>query len=114
MGKVLMGPQTWIYPMPALLIGVNVDDKPSFMAVAWSGIANGEPPMISVALRHQRYTLRGIRQNLAFSVNVPSADLVRETDYCGLASGSKVDKVKVCHDLPPLIVPNGILVYLTE
>ena len=96
MGKVLMGPQTWIYPMPALLIGVNVDDKPNFMTVAWSGIANGEPPMISIALRHQRYTLRGIRQNLTFSVNVPSADLVRETDYCGLASGSKVDKVKVC------------------
>jgi len=52
--------------------------------------------MISVAIRHQRYTLRGIRQNLTFSVNVPSTDIVRETDYCRIISGSKVDKVEIC------------------
>ncbi|MFC1979804.1 flavin reductase family protein [Chloroflexota bacterium] len=94
--KTLMGPQTLIYPMPALLVGANINDKPNFMAVAWGGIANSEPPMISVAIRHQRYTLRGVRQNMTFSVNVPSTDMVRETDYCGITSGSKVDKVEVC------------------
>lgn len=96
MGKTLMGLQTLIYPMPTLLVGANVNDKPNFMTVAWGGIANSEPPMISVAIRHQRYTLRGIRQNMTFSVNVPSTDMVRETDYCGITSGSKVDKVEVC------------------
>ena len=96
MGKILMGPQTLIYPMPALLIGANVDGKPNFMTIAWSGIANGTPPMITVGIRHQRYTLIGIRQNLAFSVNVPSSDMVRETDYCGSISGSKVNKIEVC------------------
>lgn len=82
--------------MPILLIGANVHDTPNFMAAAWCGIANGEPPMISVAIRHQRYTLRGIRQNLTFSVNVPSTDIVREIDYCGIISGSKVNKVEIC------------------
>ncbi len=96
MGKVLMGPQTWVYPMPALLVGANVDDKPNFMTVAWCGIANGKPPMISVAIRHHRYTDRGIRQQMAFSINVPSTDLIKETDYCGIMSGSKVNKVEVC------------------
>jgi flavin reductase (DIM6/NTAB) family NADH-FMN oxidoreductase RutF len=96
MGKILLGPQTLIYPMPALLIGANVNDKPNFMVAAWSGIANGEPPMISVAIRHTRHTFQGIRQNLTFSVNVPSADMVRETDYCGITTGSRVNKVKVC------------------
>ena len=96
MAKIVMGPQTLIYPMPALLVGANVDGKPNFMAVAWGGIANGKPPMISIALRHQRHTLKGIRQNLTFSVNVPSSDMVRETDYCGSVSGSKVNKVEVC------------------
>ena len=33
---------------------------------------------------------------MTFSVNVPSTDMVRETDYCGIVSGAKVDKVKVC------------------
>ena len=44
MGKILMGPQTLIYPMPSLLVGANIGDKPNFMTVAWGGIANGEPP----------------------------------------------------------------------
>jgi flavin reductase (DIM6/NTAB) family NADH-FMN oxidoreductase RutF len=82
--------------MPILLIGVNIGDKPDFMAVAWGGIANGEPPMISVAIRHDRYTNLGIRQNLTFSVNIPSSDIVKEADYCGLVSGAAVDKVKAC------------------
>ena len=96
MAKVRLGPTTAIYPMPAFLIGANVDEKANFMTAAWSGIVNGEPPMVSVALRHQRHTLKGIRQNLTFSVNVPSVDLVRETDYCGIAPGTKVNKAEVC------------------
>ncbi len=96
MRKVLMGPQTLIYPMPAALVGANVDDKPNFMTAAWCGIVNAEPPMISVAIRHTRYTLKGIRQKFTFSVNIPSCDLVKETDYCGITSGSKANKAKVC------------------
>ncbi len=96
MGKILMGPGTLIYPQPALLVGANVNGKPNFLTVAWSGIANENPPMISIAIRHIRYTLRGIKQNMTFSVNVPATDMVRETDYCGIVSGSEVDKVEVC------------------
>jgi len=96
MGKIVMGPQTLVYPMSALLVGVNIDDKPNFMTVAWGGIANDEPPMISLAIRHTRHTLKGIRQRGTFSVNIPSADMVKEVDYCGIASGSKVDKAETC------------------
>jgi flavin reductase (DIM6/NTAB) family NADH-FMN oxidoreductase RutF len=96
MAKIQLGPQTLIYPMPVLLVGANVDDKPNFMAVGWGGIVNGEPPMISVALLHQRYTLKGIKQNMSFSVNIPSTNLVKETDYCGIISGAKVNKAEVC------------------
>jgi flavin reductase (DIM6/NTAB) family NADH-FMN oxidoreductase RutF len=82
--------------MPALIIGANVNGKPNFMTVAWGGIANAEPPMISVAIRPSRYTHDGIVQNQTFSVNIPSADLVREADYCGSATGAKVDKAATC------------------
>ena len=88
MKKIALGPQTLIYPMPAFLIGANVGEKPNFMTAAWSGIAASTPPMITVALQHHRYTLKGMRENGTFSVNVPSAGLVRETDYCGLVSGT--------------------------
>ena len=96
MAKILLGPQTLIYPMPALLVGANVDGKPNFMPVAWGGIANGEPPMISVAIRHKRYTLKGIKQNMTFSVNIPSTDMVKETDYCGIVSGVTTNKAADC------------------
>lgn len=96
MSKIALGPKTLIYPMPVLLIGANVDDKPNFMAAAWCGIVNSDPPMISVGIQPRRHTHKGIRQNMTFSVNVPSVDLVKEADYCGVASGSKIDKVKVC------------------
>ncbi len=64
MAKVLMGPSTLIYPMPALLVGANVEGNPNFMAVAWSGIVNSTPPMISVALNYRRHTLIGVKQTL--------------------------------------------------
>ncbi|MGO9316004.1 MAG: flavin reductase family protein, partial [Syntrophobacteraceae bacterium] len=42
--------------------------------------------------------LKGIRENGAFSVNVPCAKQARETDYCGMVSGTtKADKVKDCN-----------------
>ena len=87
MAKVTIDNKTLVYPMPAFLIGANVDDKPNFMTAAWSGIAGRTPPMITVALSHTRYTLKGIKQNMTFSVNVPSVDMVKETDYCGIEVG---------------------------
>lgn len=97
MAKKQMGPQTLVYPMPVFLVGANVNDKPNFLTATWGGIANSEPPMLTVALRHQRHTLKGIKQNMTFSINIPSVDMAKEADYCGIASGSKVDKANVCH-----------------
>ena len=96
MSKVKLGPQTLVYPQPAFLIGADIDKKSNFLAVAWSGIACGNPPMVSVAIHHNRYTLEGIKQNMAFSLNVTSKDYAVETDYCGIISGSKTNKVVDC------------------
>ena len=96
MSKVTLGPQTLIYPKLVLLIGANVNDKPNFMVVAHGGIVNSEPPIIAVSIHHSRYTDIGIRQNMTFSVNVPSRELIKETDYCGLVSGEKIDKAAAC------------------
>jgi flavin reductase (DIM6/NTAB) family NADH-FMN oxidoreductase RutF len=92
MEKIKMGPQTWLYPMPAILVGVVLDEKPNFMTAAWCGIAGSSPPAVSVALRKVRYTFEGIQAQEAFSINIPSADLVKKVDYCGIYSGRKRDK----------------------
>ncbi|MFO8143780.1 MAG: flavin reductase family protein [Dehalococcoidales bacterium] len=96
MAKVRMGAQPLVYPMPVFLVGAMVRGEPNFLTAAWGGIANGEPPMVSVAIGHDRYSHDGIRDKAAFSLNIPPASLARELDYCGLFSGSSVDKVTNC------------------
>ncbi|MFA4974516.1 MAG: flavin reductase family protein [bacterium] len=82
--------------MPVFLIGANVDGRANFMTAAWSGVGCAEPLMLTVPIRHARYTLKGIDENGTLSFCIPPIDLVKETDFCGIASGAKVDKVKAC------------------
>jgi flavin reductase (DIM6/NTAB) family NADH-FMN oxidoreductase RutF len=101
MPKIKLVPETGPIPVlpacPTVMVGSIVDGKPDFATVAWVGVAASVPPSISIALQHHRHSLKGIRQNMTFSVNIPSADLVKETDYCGMVSGSKTDKTADCH-----------------
>jgi len=96
MTKREFGPQPWIFPNPTVLLGTMVGGKANFAPFAWWGVAGGEPPAVSIGVRHQRHTLKGIMQNRAFSVNVPSIDLLEATDYCGMVSGDTVEKAKDC------------------
>jgi flavin reductase (DIM6/NTAB) family NADH-FMN oxidoreductase RutF len=100
MAKIKLEPKGGPLPIlgfyPTIMIGVNVDGKPDFTTVAWTGVAASVPPSITIALQHHRHSLKGVRQNMSFSVNIPSADQVKETDYCGLASGARIDKAADC------------------
>ena len=96
MRKVTMGTQILFYPLPAVLIGTVVEGLPDFMVAAWSGVAANDPPAVTVGIRPSRHTHKGILQNMAFSVNIASVDMVAELDYCGITSGSKVNKVDIC------------------
>jgi len=96
MSKIKFGPSTLAYPMPAFLVGADVSGKPNFLAAAWGGIACGTPPMVSIAIKHERYTLKGIKETGVFSVNVPPVSLVAETDFCGIVTGARYDKTAIC------------------
>jgi flavin reductase (DIM6/NTAB) family NADH-FMN oxidoreductase RutF len=95
MEKVKIGKNTFVYPMPMVLVGTVVDGKENFMAVGWVSRVNFNPPMIALALGNFHYTNKGIHSNKTFSVNIPGADLIEKVDYCGLVSGEKKDKSKV-------------------
>lgn len=95
MDKITIGPAPYMSVMPALLVGANVKGKPNYMTAAWATVACMAPPMVCVALNKARYTVRGIEENRTFSLNVPSASHVVETDHCGLVSGAQEDKSSV-------------------
>ena len=96
MEKIRLGPTILAYPMPAFLLGSFICCKPNFMTAAWGGIACGQPPMISISIHHKRYTLQGIKQTGEFSVCIPSQEQVTETDFCGIVSGKRYNKITVC------------------
>ncbi len=92
MTKIEIEKTAFIYPMPVTLVGAEVDGKPNFLAVAWVTKVNFAPPMLGVALGRRHHTNKGIIESGSFSVNVPNIDMARITDYCGIVSGSDVDK----------------------
>ena len=82
-------------PLPAepiVLVGADVGGRANFMAAGFAGGVNHDPEIVYVSLRKDHHTARGIEENSAFSLNLPSADYVVETDFCGLVSGRDFDK----------------------
>lgn len=91
-GKVKIGTNIMLYPMPMVLVGTLVDERANFMAVGWVARVNMTPPIMALGLNQRHHTPTGIRECGTFSINIPGVDLVTETDYCGLVSGRDRDK----------------------
>ena len=91
--KRSLGAKTIVYPTPAFVIGsYDGDGRPNLMAAAWGGICCSKPPSIAVSLRPATYSHGCIRERGAFTINVPSEDLVEAADFVGTFSGRDVDK----------------------
>ena len=91
--KKKLGGINVLYPTPTVLVGAMVDNKPNFITIAHIGIVNhATPHLISLSKGKSHHTNPGIKENKAFSVNIPSENLVTETDYVGIVSGKKTDK----------------------
>ena len=92
MAKITIDKNAFTYPMSMVVVGTLVNRRPNFMAVGWVTRVNFRPPMIAIALGKTHYTNSGIHTSGAFSVNIPSIDLVEKVDYCGIVSGAEEDK----------------------
>ena len=95
MNKSKIKPGAYLFPMPVVLIGANVNGKPNFETLAYVGIVESQPPLISVASWETHYTNIGIKENKTFSVNTPTENLAEKIDYCGIVSGKEEDKSKI-------------------
>lgn len=82
--------------MPAVLVSsaAETDGKlrDNLIAIAWTGIACSEPPMVSIAVRRNRFSHGLIAASGEFVVNIPPADLCQAVDLCGNVSGRDTDK----------------------
>jgi len=79
--------------MAAVLVGTMISGRPNFMTVTHTGVLHfGDPRYLTINAAKVHASNTAIRANGTFSVNIPSVELVQETDYCGLCTGSTTDK----------------------
>ena len=98
MGEIFrpIGPTTFLSPVPAVLLSCRGTEpgfeRDNLITVAWTGIVNTDPPMLSVSIRPQRHSYAQIVQSGAFCLNLIDQKLCRAADFCGVKSGRDVDK----------------------
>ncbi|MFC2079053.1 flavin reductase family protein [Candidatus Bipolaricaulota bacterium] len=92
MSKVKLGSVPLVYPIPIVLVGAEVDGRPNFTEVGDCAIMGIKPALVTVSLSATHHTTAGIDATMAFSVNLPSSQLLSQADYCGIVSGKDEDK----------------------
>ena len=93
-----IGPTTLLAPVPAVMLSCRGTepgfDRDNLITVAWTGIVNSDPPMLSVSIRPSRHSYAQIVQSGVFCLNLVSRDMCKAADYCGVKSGRDVDKFR--------------------
>ncbi len=105
-------PSTDLIPTPVVLVTTQgTEGHANIVTLAWVGVVNSTPPMVSIGVRPERHTYRLLKERGEFCVNVPHRGLVHEVDVCGTVSGKDTDKFaltgvtpdKASRVTPPLI-----------
>lgn len=79
-------------PTPCVLVGCGNMEASNIITIAWAGVVNTSPPMISVSMRKQTHSYALITRYNEFTINIPHEGILRETDICGVVSGADTDK----------------------
>ena len=86
--KINFGTQTFMYPMPVLIIAsYGSDGTPDAMNAVWGGIHDTN--QIGICLSPEHKTVKNILDRKAFSVSMADAAHVAACDYVGIVSGNK-------------------------
>lgn len=95
MAKIAWKAGTMLAPVPPALISCGTLQKPNVMTAAWTGIICTEPTLVYVSIRPSRLSNELIRQTGEFVINVPTVELAKAVDLCGVKSGRDIDKFKL-------------------
>jgi len=94
MGKIQWKPGNMVYPLPAVIVtcGESIEEY-NGITVAWTGTICTNPPMTYISLRPSRHSYELIKKQGGFVINLTTEALSFATDYLGVRSGSKEDKL---------------------
>lgn len=95
MNKIDFKGSVVLNPVPVVLItSRNKEGKENVFTVGWTGTVCTRPPMLSISIRPERLSYEYITESMEFIVNLPSSQMTKALDYCGVKSGRKFDKIK--------------------
>ncbi len=100
MKKISWPGATLLTPVPPAIVSCGTIEKPNAITIAWTGIINSQPPKTYISVRPERYSYNIIKESGEFIINMPTAKLVKEIDYCGCRSGANEDKFKAMNLTP--------------
>ncbi len=80
-------------PLPPVLVSCGTVEQPNVLTIAWTGVLCTQPPVTYISVRPERYSYPIIRDSGEFVINLPTAELVRAIDRCGVKSGRNTDKL---------------------
>ena len=95
MSKINFKGSVMLNPTPVVLITCkNKENKINIFTVGWISTVCTNPPTLAVGIRPERLSYEYIKESKECVINLPTKDLVKVVDFCGVKSGRKVDKIK--------------------
>ena len=91
MSRLLLEPNTTLFPVPVVLITCG-NNPPNVFTLNRISSCNAEPPMLAVSVRPARYSHDLIQEHQEFVVNIPDVGMELQTDYVGVTTGRDEDK----------------------
>ena len=90
--KTTFGPRKLMFPCPTGLVVTGTMEKANIVTIAWVSLLTSQPPMLGISVGQKGYSGNEIKRNGDFTVNIASASIMTEADFCGITSGRDTDK----------------------
>lgn len=95
MSKVQFKGSVMLNPTPVVLVtSKNKSNKLNIFTVGWISTICTKEPIIAMGVRPTRLSYQYIKESGECVINLPTKDMVKIVDYCGVVSGKKEDKIK--------------------
>lgn len=95
MGKKIFKGSAMLNPTPVVLVtSKNKNNKINIFTVGWVSTVCTREPVIAMGIRPERLSYEYIKETGECVINLPTKDMVKIVDYCGVVSGKKDDKIK--------------------
>jgi len=85
--KTTFEPQKILFPMPTSLVVTGTKQKAKIVIIALVTLLTSNPPTLGVSVGINGFSGQEILKNKEFAVNIASAEIMVEADFCGITSG---------------------------